>query len=73
MRHKITWTVQDLVDKKQEIMMNNPDKYEELTEDQEDQIWHDMSGVINELMSEHIGKVLDQIENTLKHNLKERS
>jgi len=72
MQHKVSWDIQDLVGIYETIMMKNPDKYEPLTENQQNQIWYDLSGVVNELMGEHITQVLEQIEQTLKHNLKRK-
>jgi len=70
MQHKVSWDIQDLVDQQQEIMMKNPDKYEELTQSEQDQIWEDLSGIISKSIDEHIGEVLHEIEYAIKDNLK---
>jgi hypothetical protein len=70
MQHKVSWDIQDLVEQYETIMTDNPDKYEELTQSEQDQIWEDLSGYIKYAVDEHIGEVLHEIEYVLIDNLK---
>jgi len=69
MQHKVSWDIGDLVDQYENIMMNNPDTYEELTQSEQDQIWQDLSGYIKYAVDEHISEVLREIESVLMDKL----